>query len=232
VTVATLAEVDTTRDRILTAATDEFAQYGIAGARIDRIAHRAKTSKERLYAYFRSKQELYRFVAERELVAMLEATPLDATDLPRYAGRVHDYFMAHPDHLRLMHWNVLEITEADTPGDSFREAVRHTVHSGIEQLRQAQADGHLDPAWDPIDVMVLVHQMATAWAWQPGVLELAGEQVRNPSFAARRDAIVAAVARLFPTADAAHVSPVRPGIDDTNPGHMREDRGVRSCGNG
>ena len=230
--VVTNSDVDTTRDRILTAATDEFAQYGIAGARIDRIARRAKTSKERLYAYFRSKQQLYRFVADRELAAMTEATRMDATDLPGYAGRVHDYFMANPDHLRLMHWNLLEVTEAEATGDPFRESVRQTVRSGIEQLSQAQAAGHLDPAWDPIDIMVLVNQIALAWAWQPGVIDLADGQVRNRSFAARRAAIVAAVEDLFPAAVGIHGPPVNPGTESTSPTLVRENRGVRSCGSG
>ncbi|MGW4533677.1 TetR family transcriptional regulator [Nocardia sp. NPDC004340] len=204
---------DTTLDRILTAATDEFAQYGVAGARIDRIARRAKSSKERLYAYFRSKQELYRFVAERELTAMTDATRLDATDLPGYAGRVHDYFIAHPDHLRLMQWGRLDVAGNETPDDPFQVAVRQTVRRGVEQVRQAQLAGRIDPAWDPIDVMVLVNQIALSWAEQPDVVDLAEGQVRDPSNAARRAAIVAAVAGLFPAA-------------------VPEDRGVRPCGSG
>lgn len=227
--VTTPTGADTTLDRILTAATDEFAQYGVAGARIDRIARRAKSSKERLYAYFRSKQELYRFVAERELAAMTAATRLDATDLPGYAGRVHDYFMAHPDHLRLMHWGRLDVAGNETPGDPFQVAVRQTVRRGVEQVRQAQLAGHLDPAWDPIDVMVVVNQIALSWAEQPDLVDLAEGQVRDPSDAARRAAIVAAVAGLFPAAAA---SPTSPDTDGRSPTAVHEDRGVRSCGSG
>lgn len=84
------------RDRIVEAATAEFARYGIAGARIDRIAKSARTSKERVYAYFRSKEQLYGFIAARELDAVAEATQMDPADLPGYAGRVHDYFVAKP----------------------------------------------------------------------------------------------------------------------------------------
>lgn len=195
-------EPDTTRDRILTAAADEFAQFGVAGSRIDRIARRAKTSKERLYAYFRSKQELYRCVAERELASMTEATRLDAADLPGYAGRVHDYFTARPDHLRLMHWGRMDVADSGTPGDPFQEAVRETVSSGVEKIRQAQAAGLLDRAWDPIDVMVIVTQIALAWAWQPDLVALAEGQVHDASGAARRAAIVAAVSGLFPATGA------------------------------
>ncbi|NEW27071.1 TetR/AcrR family transcriptional regulator [Nocardia cyriacigeorgica] len=230
--MATTADADTTRDRILAAATDEFAQYGIAGARIDRIARRAKTSKERLYAYFRSKQQLYRFVAEHELATMTEATHMDAMDLPGYAGRVHDYFMAHPDHLRLMYWSVLEVAEGEAPGDPFQEAIRKTVRIAIEQLSQAQAAGHLDSSWDPIDIMVLVNQIALTWAWQPGVVAYADGQVRDPSPAARRAAIVAAVAGLFPAATGATTPPANPGAEDTDPSPVREIRGGRSCGRG
>ncbi|OMC36747.1 TetR family transcriptional regulator [Mycobacterium sp. GA-1841] len=214
--VTSSPETDTTRDRILAAAADEFAQYGVAGARIDRIARRAKSSKERLYAYFRSKQELYRCVAEHELAAMTDATRLDATDLPGYAGRVHDYFTARPDHLRLMQWGRLDVAGAEVPEDPFQEAVRQTVYRGVGQVRQAQAAGHLDPAWDPIDVMVIVTQIALAWAWQLDLVQLAGKQVRNPDPSARRAAIVAAVAGLFPAAD---------GTSSTT---AREDRGAQS----
>ncbi|OXR45595.1 HTH-type transcriptional repressor [Nocardia cerradoensis] len=230
-TVATSPDADTTRDRIVTAAVSEFAQYGVAGARIDRIARAAKTSKERLYAYFRSKQQLYRFVAERELAAMTEATHMDALDLPGYAGRVHDYFMAHPDHLRMLQWGRLDTPDVATAADPFQESVRQTVRGSVEQIQNAQLAGHLDPAWDPIDIMVIVTQIALAWAWQPDLVELAEGQVRDPSDAARRAAVVAAVAGLFPTADP-EAAPVSPGTDGTSPSLVREDRGVRSCGSG
>lgn len=230
--VATSSDIDTTRDRILTAATDEFAQYGLAGARIDRIAGRAKTSKERLYAYFRGKQQLYRFVAERELTAMNEATHLDAADLPAYAGRVHDHFMAHPDHLRLMQWGLLDIAGAQTPNDPFEAGVREVLLDSVEEIRRAQVAGQLDPAWDPIDIMVVVTQIALAWSWQPGIVDLVREHVRDPSAAARRAAVITAVTGLFPAAADRSAPPVNNGADGIGTVAVHEDRGVRSCGSG
>ncbi|MGP4087494.1 TetR family transcriptional regulator [Streptomyces sp. KR55] len=184
---------DSTRDRIVTAARAEFARYGIAGARITRIAKAAKTSTERLYAYFRSKEELYRFVAEEEMAAVAEATRLDPTDLPEYAGRVHDYFLRHPDRFRLMSWGRMEFA-----GDAADAATQETVRRKVEQLRKAQEAGHLDPAWEPIDILVFVNQIAMAWAGQLDLVDAAADQVRDPSLAARRAAVVAAVQRLFP----------------------------------
>jgi TetR/AcrR family transcriptional regulator len=48
-----------TRGRILDAAVAEFASYGLAGARTDRIAHTAGVNKALLYYYFESKDKLY-----------------------------------------------------------------------------------------------------------------------------------------------------------------------------
>ncbi|HEV3011213.1 MAG TPA: helix-turn-helix domain-containing protein, partial [Burkholderiales bacterium] len=45
-----------TRARILEAATGEFARYGLGGARVDRIAARAKANKRMLYYYFGDKE--------------------------------------------------------------------------------------------------------------------------------------------------------------------------------
>jgi TetR/AcrR family transcriptional regulator len=49
-----------TPDRILAAAATEFAERGFAGARVDRIARRARVNKAMLYYHFGSKQRLYR----------------------------------------------------------------------------------------------------------------------------------------------------------------------------
>ena len=48
-----------TRDRIFRAAAAVFAEHGPAGARIHDIASRAGVNRQRLYAYFGRKHELY-----------------------------------------------------------------------------------------------------------------------------------------------------------------------------
>jgi AcrR family transcriptional regulator len=47
-------------ERILAAAAAEFAAHGYAGARVDRIARRARVNKAMLYYHFRNKRTLYR----------------------------------------------------------------------------------------------------------------------------------------------------------------------------
>ncbi|MEW6051947.1 MAG: TetR/AcrR family transcriptional regulator [Candidatus Zixiibacteriota bacterium] len=48
-----------TMERILLAARTEFAQHGLAGARVDRIAESAHVNKAMLYYHFHSKDDLY-----------------------------------------------------------------------------------------------------------------------------------------------------------------------------
>ncbi|MEU5870861.1 TetR family transcriptional regulator [Glycomyces sp. NPDC047369] len=185
---------EATRDRILAAARSEFARYGIAGARIDRIAKAAKTSKERVYAYFKSKEALYRHVSAAELTAIVEATRMDPADLPGYAGRLHDYYAAHPERYRLMQWGRLELDPDEAAPD---DPVRATMAGKLERVRQAQADGVLDPSWDPIDILVLLNQIAASWASYTD-FDPADPAERERYLRDRRAAVVAAIARLFP----------------------------------
>ncbi|GAA4991837.1 hypothetical protein [Kitasatospora paranensis] len=83
------------------------------------------------------------------------------------------------------------------PGDPLRATVRRKT----EQLRLAQTSGHLDPAWDPADILMFVNQLAIARVGQSDLLP-ADAAERTAFLSARRAAIVAAVQRLFPAAAA------------------------------
>jgi TetR/AcrR family transcriptional regulator len=50
------------RDRILAAAAAEFAARGFDGAKVDRIAARARVNKAMLYYHFKNKADLYRAI--------------------------------------------------------------------------------------------------------------------------------------------------------------------------
>lgn len=54
-----------TRERILRAGVAEFARHGLNGARIDRIAGRAKSNIRMIYHYFGGKEQLYLAALER-----------------------------------------------------------------------------------------------------------------------------------------------------------------------
>lgn len=62
-----------TRDRILQIALEEFAARGFDGAKVDRIARRAKVNKAMLYYHFRSKANLYLTILREQFAALGEA---------------------------------------------------------------------------------------------------------------------------------------------------------------
>ncbi|MEZ5315861.1 MAG: TetR/AcrR family transcriptional regulator [Vicinamibacterales bacterium] len=67
-----------TRDRLLAAAAAEFAARGFDGAKVDRIAARARVNKAMIYYHFASKAGLYREILRdlfAEVAAALEPIP-------------------------------------------------------------------------------------------------------------------------------------------------------------
>jgi AcrR family transcriptional regulator len=168
---------------------------------VDRIARTAHTSKERVYAHFGSKQELYAVVAEHELATASQAVQLDPGDMPAYAAALFDYFTTHPDSYRFISWGRLELRTSATP-DTASDPAPNTYAQPLlgkaEKIRAAQQSGDLDPTWDPVDVLGLVSQLATSWVGQPEVAALAAEAAVEPTLAARREAVLRAVRTLFP----------------------------------
>ena len=67
-------------DRILAAAAAEFSERGYAGARVDRIARRARVNKAMLYYHFASKQGLYRTLLRQTFGAIATQLQAIATD--------------------------------------------------------------------------------------------------------------------------------------------------------
>ena len=57
---------EATRANILAIATEEFAEKGFSGARVDDIAARTNTSKRMIYYYFGDKEGLFVAVIERD----------------------------------------------------------------------------------------------------------------------------------------------------------------------
>ena len=74
------------RGIILAAARDEFAEYGLGGARMDRIAERAGLNKRLIYYYFEDKEKLFQAVLEHAYRDIREAEQQAAPARPR-AGR-------------------------------------------------------------------------------------------------------------------------------------------------
>jgi AcrR family transcriptional regulator len=97
------------QERILQAATEEFARYGLGGARVDRIAARAGANKRMLYYYYGNKEELFLAVLEARYAHIRRAElGLHLLDLDPVQGMrrmvefTWDYYLKHPEFLTLL----------------------------------------------------------------------------------------------------------------------------------
>ncbi|UJW31182.1 TetR family transcriptional regulator [Saccharothrix sp. AJ9571] len=153
------ARGEATRQRILDVATREFAEHGIAGARIERIVAAARTNKAQLYAYFGNKEGLFDAIFAGSLERIVNVVPIDAADLADWAVRLYDEYLRRPDLIRLATWARLE-----------RQPTGHLVddpdrldEGKLRSIAEAQAAG-LIRAGDPFDLMAMVIALSMAWS--------------------------------------------------------------------
>ncbi len=98
-----------TKRDILVGAREEFVEFGLDGARIDRIAERAGANKRMLYHYVGNKEALYarvlldayREIREGEAELHLGELP-PALAMEKLVGFTFDHFRQHPWFLRLL----------------------------------------------------------------------------------------------------------------------------------
>jgi AcrR family transcriptional regulator len=156
-----------TRENILQIATREFADKGLAGARIDEIAEQTASSKRMIYYYFGGKDELYRAVLERAYVR-IRAQEQDAhfeSLLPDQAlraiiGHTFDYHFEHPEFVRLV------MNENVHHGEHIAriEGLKQRNQSVIEQLAAILAKGVEQGMFrggiDPVDLHTTISALS------------------------------------------------------------------------
>jgi AcrR family transcriptional regulator len=101
-----------TRSKLFSAAVEEFAAHGYAGARVERISETAGVNRERLYAYFGSKSRLFETVLNARLTAALDAAEVrggGAEAIADFAAAYFDVCVAAQDLPRLVTWEGLEL---------------------------------------------------------------------------------------------------------------------------
>jgi AcrR family transcriptional regulator len=177
------------RDHILTAARTEFARYGFAGARIDRIASGASASKERLYAHFGDKDALFREVLAADVAEFFQAVTMRPEAVPEFVGGLFDLSVRRPEHHRMVAWAHLEGLTLEEPTADGQPLPELAVAAVVE----AQATGYVDPAWDPRDLLVVLFGIALAWAHWP---DPAAATTSAAVLAHRRAAAVEAATRV------------------------------------
>ena len=152
-----------TQQKILEAATAEFARYGLGGARVDRIASRAGANKRMLYYYFGSKEDLFLAVleaayegirsAERAL-DLEHADPREA--LKRLVEFTWRYSLRHPEFQSLL------ASENMYKGHHLERSRRmHRLHSPLvgtlrDILRRGERLRLFRPGIDPVQLYISI----------------------------------------------------------------------------
>jgi AcrR family transcriptional regulator len=157
-------DAQATQKRLIDAAKAEFAERGIAGARVDRIAAAANANKAQIYHYFGSKDDLFDAVFDRLVTETTDATPLDAADLPGYAAGLFDRYEADAHIARLATWYRLERSR-DRPPHALRTAA---AKEKVARIRAAQDAGTIPTTFAPDDLLALVTTIAAIWTRTDG----------------------------------------------------------------
>jgi AcrR family transcriptional regulator len=179
------------RQRLLAAAAAEFVAHGVAGARVDRIAAAAGANKRLIYDYFGDKDGLFDAVLDRFTEDAVGAVPIDADDLPAYAGRLLDYHSDNPDLLRLVTWARLEGRTTPAAQEQRRASYRRRVAA----IEAAQQKGAVTTALTGSQILDMIESLAVGWtAAARGVLATARQL--KAERAAQRKAISEAVRRI------------------------------------
>lgn len=188
---AVVRDAEQTKRRLLEAAIAEFSAYGIAGARVDRIAATAGANKSLIYSYFGSKEKLFEAVTTALLLDTVGEAPITPDDLPSYAVALYDSYLRRPEALRLSMWFRLE-AGASTPQP---EALRRSNAIKVAAVKQAQGAGTVRTDIGAAELLAVIISLSLVGAYSAPGLDVAGQPaaVRKRQRAAVRAAVASAI---------------------------------------
>lgn len=156
-------DADRSQAAILSAARDEFAEFGLAGARMDRIAQRAGLNKRLIYYYFADKDRLFQAVLEQAYLdirvreqglKLLDLRPPEA--LRRLVEFTWYYYLEHPEFLTLLNSANLHRARHLQKDSRVRE-LNSPLISMLEQiLDRGQQEGVFRGGVDPVQLYISI----------------------------------------------------------------------------
>lgn len=152
---------------ILAAARDEFAEHGLGGARMDRIADRAKLNKRLIYYYFTSKDNLFLAVLEgtyadiRAAELQLHLADLAPTQaIRRLTEFTWDYYLQHPEFITLLNTANLHQARHLTKSERVREMNSPLIQTLGEVLQRGRIAGVFRGGIDPMQLYISIAGLA------------------------------------------------------------------------
>lgn len=183
-------DAERTRERIMAAATEEFAAHGYAGARVANIAARAGVNQQLISYYFGGKQGLYDALNQRWLAE--EATFANpGRPIEEIIAGYFDATATQPAGARLLLWQAL----GDVPGGSVAAQEADIAGNVIEDLRRRQREGELTSDYDAEFILLVVWSAIMAQVAVPHVVR--GAYRTDPGSTAFRERFLPQLQRLF-----------------------------------
>jgi len=158
-----LRDADRSQNAILLAARDEFAEHGLGGARVDRIAERAGLNKRLIYYYFADKETLfqavleqaYRHIREKEReLNLLGLKP--AMALRRLVEFTWTYYLENPEFLTLLNSANLHRARHLQQSERARQLNSPLIATLGEVLERGRVDGSFRGGVDPLQLYVSI----------------------------------------------------------------------------
>ncbi len=202
-------------DRILDAAIEEFVEYGLAGARVDRIAARAGANKQLLYRHYGSKEGLFD-AAMRGMISRFnqirsELPPTLEERLPFYFERATD----DVPWVRLLQWEALQTGDGPAVNEDERRA---HMERAVASVRADQAAGLLPADLDAGQLFLSFQALAAHPTAFPQMTRfITGMNPTDPEFRAQRAEFLRRLGRYLTPADEPGAPPASPSTSDPAP---------------
>ena len=162
-----LRDADRSQSTILAAARDEFAEYGLGGARVDRIAERAGLNKRLIYYYFADKEQLFQAVLEQAYrdirdeeknLHLLDLDPVEA--VRRLVEFTWSYYLQHPEFMTLLNSANLHKGRHLAGSQRARELNSPLVDTLAAVLERGRREGRFRGGVDPVQLYVSIAGIA------------------------------------------------------------------------
>jgi AcrR family transcriptional regulator len=160
-------DAERSKNDILRASRDEFAEHGLGGARVDRIAQRAELNKRLIYYYFGDKDSLFQAVLEQayqdiryqeQQLALLTLKPPDA--IRRLVEFTWTYYLEHPEFLTLLNSANLHRARHIKDSNRVRSMNSPLINTLGEVLEHGRKEGTLRGGVDPLQLYVSIAGLA------------------------------------------------------------------------
>jgi AcrR family transcriptional regulator len=187
-------DADRSQLAILDSARDEFAQRGLAGARMDSIAERAGLNKRLIYYYFGSKDDLFLAVLERTYADIREAEqqlhldevePVEA--IRRLVSFTWHYYLDHPEFITLLNSENLHRAAHLKRSERIQEMNSPLIQLLDGVLERGRRDQLFRAGIDPVQLYISIAALCYFYLSNNDTLSaIFGRDLRAPKAMAQR----------------------------------------------